>query len=163
MLLCLNLRRGVAIFEMSSIHHYPLWFMKKCIALLSFLLLGLSWVAAQNTGNGGSGNGCNQGNGPQVYGQNQASPYQNWPLPVRIWLDNGAQGAVPSLLMARVRIAARPWLQQTFGLSMGQIIQKYNNGEITVVYLPTSPPSAVLSFRVTYEGGAIIISIEDSL
>jgi hypothetical protein len=142
--------------------------MKKCIALLSILLLAVSWVAAQNTGNGSSG--CNtpggaqsNGNGPQGNSQNQASPYQNWPLPVRIWLDNGAQAAIPPLLIVRVRIAARPWLQQTFGLSMGQIIQKYNNGEITVVYLPTSPPSAVLSFRVSYGGGLIIIEIDDSI
>jgi hypothetical protein len=80
---------------------------------------------------------------------------------VRVWLENGGQGPVPMYLVTRVRLAARPWLIQTFGLSNGQIAQKWANGEITMTYLPTSPPTPTLSFRVSFGGGLIIVDIGD--
>jgi hypothetical protein len=136
---------------------------KKLLGLLFFVLLTVGSVLAQGNGNGGSGSGSgNQGHGVSN-SQAQTSPFQNWPLPVRLWLEIGGQGQIPVVLQVRVRLEARPWLQQAFGLSNGQIVQKWLNGEITVTYVPTVPPSPTLTFRVEYGGGLILVEIGDSL
>jgi hypothetical protein len=132
---------------------------KNLLGLLLIVLLTVGVVVAQGNGGSGSGNG-NHGHGLSGT-QAQTSPYQNWPMPVRVWLDGGGQGQIPMLLVARVRLAARPWLMQTFGLSNGQIMQKWANGEIVMTYLPTSPPTPTLFFRVSLGGGLIIIEIGD--
>lgn len=128
---------------------------KKLLGLLFLIFLTVGSAQAQGNGNGqGNTSGSTQA---------QQSTFQNWPPQVRLWLENGGQGQMPMLLQVRIRLEARPWLQQAFGLSNGQIVQKWLNGEITVTYLPTAPPSPTLTFRVEYGGGMILVVIGDNL
>ncbi len=115
-----------------------------------------------NNGNGNGGNG-NNGNGNGGYGNNGYgqgnSPWANvnWPQWLINWLENGGQ--IPPLLAADVIFEARAWGQQNFGLSYGQMLQKYAQGSLTLEYISTAPPS--LTFRVRY--GGIDVLIIDSL
>lgn len=121
--------------------------MKKLVTLVLFLLLLSSFAAAQGNG-GGNGNG-NNANGQ--WGN------ANWPQFVITWLQNGGQ--VPLPLAVMVIHEARAWGMQNFGLNQGQMLQKYFQGQLTVEFVSTSPPS--LTFRVRYGGGDIIVVTDD--
>jgi hypothetical protein len=118
--------------------------MKRILSLLAFLIVLSSAASSQSTGNGNSGNGNPWGNG-------------NWSELI-VLLENGGQ--VPTPIVNQVLHAVKDWGRQTFGLSLGQMHQKYGNGELAIVYLSTSPPS--LTFRVSY-GGVLITSVIDVL
>jgi hypothetical protein len=115
--------------------------MKNIVAALALVLLTACTVVAQNNGNGLGNAGGNA----------------NWPTWVQAWVQNGGQ--VPHPLALRVVREARQWGQQNFGLNLGQMIQKYMIGELTVELVATSPPS--LTFRVSYGGSIAIVQLED--
>lgn len=123
--------------------------MKKLVTLVLFLLLLSSFAAAQGNG-GGNGNG-NGNNGNSQWGN------ANWPQYVITWLQNGGQ--VPLPLAVVVIHEARAWGMQNFGLNQGQMIQKYFQGQLTVEFVSTSPPS--LTFMVKFGGGDVIVVIVD--
>lgn len=110
--------------------------MKNIVAALALILLTACTVVAQNNGNGGAPSGN-----------------ANWPA----WVQNGGQ--VPHQMALRVVREARQWGQQNFGLNLGQMIQKYMIGELTLEMVATSPPS--LTFRVSYGGSIAIVQLED--
>ena len=116
--------------------------MKKYIVVLSFLLFSVSWVAAQNNGND-NGHGCGSGN--------------SWPAWVQSCLN--ASTPVPMPVCLKVVRDCRQWGQQNFGLNLGQMFQKYFQGEMTVDLIQTAPPS--LTFRVSYGGIGITIILDD--
>ncbi len=118
--------------------------MKRFLFGIAFLLLSVSFAAAQGNGNGG-----NAGAGGNGWGNGA------W---LTSWLQSG--GAVPQPLAMRVILEARDWGMQSFGLTLGQMRQRYAQGLLTVTYVSTSPPS--LTFRVAYDGGVSIINIEDA-
>jgi hypothetical protein len=122
--------------------------MKKLVTLVLFLLLLSSFVVAQ--GNGG-------GNGNNGYGNNGQWGNANWPQFVITWLQNGGQ--VPLPLAVAVIHEARTWGMQNFGLNQGQMIQKYFQGQLTITFVSTSPPS--LTFRVAYLDGIGIMVLQD--
>jgi hypothetical protein len=133
--------------------------MKKFLALLVLLLVSFTFVAAQGNGNGngnnGNGNGCgNNGNGNSNSNSAWSCYWPNW---VITWLENG--GNVPMPLAVAVIREARSWGQQNFGLNQGQMIVKYLQGQLTVDYVPTAPPSLI--FRVSYAGGDLIVVLVD--
>ena len=137
--------------------------MKNLFAVLVLVLLTGTTCWAQGHGGSGSGSGSGgSGSGHHGSGGHGSAAQPHWPAPVQSWLDNGAQGPIPQVLLNRVRQDAKPWLMQTFGLTNGQIQQRYNNGQITITYIATAPPTPVLSFRVAY-GGLTIIIIMDTL
>ncbi len=155
--------------------------MRRFLSGLAFSLLIVTSVVAQGNGNGygngGNGNGYgngsngNNGNGNGSYGYGNpvngtgngygqgTSPWanSNWPQWVITWLENGGQ--IPPLLAMDVIWEARTWGLQQFGLSYGQMLQKYAQGSLTLEYISTAPPS--LTFRVRY--GGIDVLIIDSL
>jgi hypothetical protein len=155
--------------------------MRRLLSGLAFSLLIVTSVVAQGNGNGygngGNGNGYgngsngNNGNGNGSYGYGNPvngtgngygqgnSPWANvnWPQWLINWLENGGQ--IPPLLAMDVIWEARTWGQQQFGLSYGQMLQKYAQGSLTLEYISTAPPS--LTFRVSY--GGINVLIIDSL
>jgi hypothetical protein len=147
--------------------------MRRLLSSLVFGLVLVISVAAQGNGNGGNGNGGygNNGNGnggysnPPVggqangYGQSN-SPWvnANWPQWLINWLENGGQ--IPPLLAADVIWEARTWGQQNFSLSYWQMLQKYAQGQLTLEYISTTPPT--LTFRVRY-GNLSIMVISDGL
>ncbi len=116
--------------------------MKKYIVVLSFLLFSVSWVAAQNNGNG-NGHGCGNGN--------------SWPSWVQSCLNSSTP--VPMPVCIKVVRECRQWGQQNFGLNLGQMIQKYFQGEMTVELIQTAPPT--LTFRVIYGGGAVVVILDN--
>jgi hypothetical protein len=128
--------------------------MKRFVSILALLLVSFAFVAAQgNGGNNGNGNGNGNG-GYSSYGQGNG-PWLNvnWPQWLINWLENGGQ--VPPVLAADVIWEARSWGQQNFGLSYLQMLQKYAQGQLTLTYISTSPPS--LTFRVTFGGLNVVI------
>jgi hypothetical protein len=128
--------------------------MKKVISLLAFLFFAFTFIAAQGNGcgNGNNGNGNSYGNG------NSSSAWSGyWPNWIITWLENG--GEVPTPLAVAVIHEARSWGQQNFGLNQGQMVAKYLQGQLTVAYVPTAPPSLI--FRVSYGGGHVIIDLVD--
>lgn len=105
--------------------------MKKLVCTVALCLMGLCAVQAQNP------NGNSQGNG------------QGWQQsPVLTWQH-----------VQRALREARQWAQQNFGLSLGQMIQQYVAGNLTVELVETNPPSWTV--RVSYNGSIIIIALED--
>ncbi len=140
--------------------------MRRFILSLAFSLLIVASLAAQGNGYGNGGNG-NNGNGNGGYGNNGNgnggngnngfgqgnSPWANanWPQWLINWLENGGQ--IPPLLAMDVIWEARPWGQQQFGLSYGQLLQKYAQGSLTLEYISTAPPT--LAFRVRFGGLSI--------
>jgi hypothetical protein len=138
--------------------------MRRFILSLAFSLLIVASLAAQGNGYGNGGNG-NNGNGNENggYGNNGFgqgnSPWANanWPQGLINWLENGGQ--IPPLLAMDVIWEARPWGQQQFGLSYGQLLQKYAQGSLTLEYISTAPPT--LTFRVRYGGGNISVIIDN--
>lgn len=134
--------------------------MKRLLGILAFGLLLVSSVAAQGSGgNGNNGNGYgNNANGGYGNGNGNAngqvnSPWGNWPQWLINWLENGGQ--TPPLLAADVIWEARSWGQQNFGLSYGQMLQKYAQGSLTLTYISTAPPT--LTFRVLYGGLSVTV------
>ncbi|MBK9451001.1 MAG: hypothetical protein IPN95_16660 [Bacteroidetes bacterium] len=147
--------------------------MRRLLSGLAFSLFIITSVAAQGNGNGygnggygnnGNGNGGygNNGNGNggysnNAYGQgNSQWANVNWPQWLINWLENGGQ--IPPVLAANVIWEARGWGQQTFSLNYGQMLQKYSQGQLTLEYLSTSPPS--LTFRVRFGGLSITVIID---
>ncbi len=136
--------------------------MRRFILSLAFSLLIVASLAAQGNGYGNGGNG-NNGNGNGGYGNNGFgqgnSPWANanWPQGLINWLENGGQ--IPPLLAMDVIWEARPWGQQQFGLSYGQLLQKYAQGSLTLEYISTAPPT--LTFRVRFGGGNISVIIDN--
>ncbi len=117
--------------------------MKKLLALCAFLFLAATFVAAQGNG-GGNGNGNNGLSG------------NNSSLALAQWLQNGGQIPLP-MALASIR-EARDWGMTNFGLSLGQMIQRYFQGSLTVTFVSTSPPS--FTFRVNFGGSDIIVIID---
>jgi hypothetical protein len=116
--------------------------LKRFLFGLAFLLASMSFVAAQGNGGGnGSGNSYAWGNQQSLIN----------------WLENG--GSIPRPLAMRVINEAREWGMANFGLTQGQMVQKYNQGLLTIEYLYTAPP--MLRFRVRLDGGLIDITITD--
>jgi hypothetical protein len=131
--------------------------MKHLIAILLFGLLSWGGLQAQlSEGDGASG-------GDPVSPTAPAGSYVNWPGWLQPWLEGGGVDQMPQALVNHVLHAAKDWGQQTLGLSLGQMHQAYANGSLTIVYLPDSPPTTVIHFRVESGGGLTIISIGDSL
>ena len=133
--------------------------MRRLLSGLVFGLVFVATVAAQGNGNGNNGNGYgNGGNGGYGNGNGNAygqanSPWGNWPQWLINWLENGGQ--TPPLLAADIIWEARAWGQQNFGLSYGQMLQKYAQGSLTLTYISTAPPT--LTFRVSYGGLSVIV------
>ncbi len=123
--------------------------MKRFLSILVFSLLVTIPIlgAAQGNGNGG-----NNGNG---FGQANSSQWANlnWPQWLTSWLENGGQ--IPMPLAVMTIHEAKDWGMQNFGLSQGQMLQRYFTGQLTITYISTSPPS--LTFRVSYGGLSIIV------
>ena len=93
-----------------------------------------------------------------MIGSNQAAKAQNNGNPIYpAWVTTGQ---IPQNVAVHLVQEVRPMLQQAFGLSLGQLIQRYNNGQLTIVIETTSPPTVVV-FRVSY-GGISIEIIDDS-
>jgi hypothetical protein len=115
--------------------------MKRYLSLLAFLLVSFAFVAAQ--GNGGNNGNGNNGNGPSVNAQ-------QWLL---TYLQNG--NPVPTPLALDIIRQSRDWGLQVCGLYLGQMIQKYFQGQLTVEFVATSPPS--WTFRVIYGGLSVVI------
>lgn len=130
--------------------------MKKILALLLFLLVSLTVVHAQ--GNWG-GNGNNQGNG-QSNGNNNGWAWGNCGglNALVTYLENGGQ--VPQVISLAAIYNARDWGWQEFRLNYGQMVAKYAQGQLTVTYISTTPPSLV--FRVSY-GGQVVVVILDNI
>jgi hypothetical protein len=123
--------------------------MKKILALILFLLCTLTVVQAQGNGNG-NGNGNGQGNG---YAWGNGGGFNG----LVTWLENGGQ--IPQVISLAAIYKARDWGQQTFSLNYGQMIAKYAQGQLTVIYLSVSPPTLV--FRVRYGGIHIDVLIDN--
>ncbi|MFN8395065.1 MAG: hypothetical protein U0176_10490 [Bacteroidia bacterium] len=105
--------------------------MKKWLLAAAICLLGACAVQAQNP------NGNTQGNS------------QGWQQsPVLTWQH-----------VHRALREARQWAQQNFGLSLGQMIQQYQAGNLTVELVETNPPSWTL--KVGYGGIHIIVVLSD--
>jgi hypothetical protein len=84
-------------------------------------------------------------------GSNNSNPvYPSWVL----------NGEIPQNVAIRLAQEARPVFQQAFDLSLGQLIQRYQDGQLTIAIEATSPPTVVV-FRVTY-GGISITVVDDS-
>jgi hypothetical protein len=143
--------------------------MRRFLSGLAFSLIIITSIAAQGNGNGGYGNNGNgnggygnNGNGNGGYGNNgfgqgnSAWANVNWPQWVINWLENGGQ--IPPLLAANVIWEARAWGQQNFSLGYGQMLQRYAQGNLTLSYLSTSPPS--LTFRVAFGGLNVIVVVD---
>ncbi len=144
--------------------------MKRLLSILAFSLFMITSIAAQGNGNGnGNGGYGNNGNGNGGYnnppGGGQANGYVqgnnpwvnvNWPQWLISWLQNGGQ--IPPLLAADVIWDARAWGMQNFGLSYGQMLQKYGQGQLTLQYVSTSPPT--LLFRVRFGGLNIDVIVD---
>jgi hypothetical protein len=128
--------------------------MKKIVALVLFLLCTLTVVQAQGNGNG---NGNSQGNG-QGNGNNYGWAWGNGGglNALVTYLENGGQ--VPQVISLAAIYKARDWGQQTFSLNYGQMLAKYAQGQLTVIYLSVSPP--MLVFRVRYGGIHIDVLID---
>lgn len=73
-----------------------------------------------------------------------------------IWLENSGQ--VPQIVSLAAIKKASDWGQQTFGLSYGQMVSKYAQGQLTVSYVSVAPPSLV--FRVNYGGFGITVILD---
>jgi hypothetical protein len=121
--------------------------MKKFFVLCVFLALSATFVSAQGNGNNGNGNAW--GNGQWAN--------SHWPGFVINWLQNGGQVPVPLAVM--VIHEGRTWGMSNFGLSQGQMIQKYATGQLTIEFVSTSPPS--LTFRISYSGSIGIVVLQD--
>lgn len=141
--------------------------MKRVTLWLLFSMLAFSATYSQCNGNGnGNGNGGygNNGNGNGGYGNNGNGnggnsqwANTNWPQWVITWLENGGQVPMP-LVVAAIR-EARTWGMQNFGLNQGQMLVKYLQGQLTVEYISTAPPT--LTFKISFGGGIAIILLED--
>jgi hypothetical protein len=70
----------------------------------------------------------------------------------------------PQWLVVRILQEARPALQPTTGMNLGQMIQAYRNGSVTIEYLCRDETDICRGvYRVSAEAGGIItISIEDT-
>jgi hypothetical protein len=132
--------------------------MKRFLSILTFCLFLVSLVSAQGNGNGGygnNGNGTGNGNGNGGIGNNGFgqgnSPWANvnWPQWLINWLENGGQ--IPPLVAADVIWEARGWGMQHFGFTYFQMLQKYHQGQFSIQYISTAPPS--LTFRLRHLGG----------
>lgn len=134
---------------------------------MAFLLVSFTFVAAQcNGGNNGNGYG-NNGNGNNGYGNgngngnsnaNANNPWANINAPQWLlnWLQNGGQIPLPLALI--VIHEERTWGMQNFGLSQGQMLQKYLQGQLTIQFVSTAPPS--LTFFMKLDGIGIITVID---
>lgn len=131
--------------------------MKRFLSILAFSLLVVASVAAQGNGNGNNWNGNNgNGNGGNgnAYGQaNSPWANANWPQWLVSWLENGGQ--IPQILALDVIWEARAWGMQNFSLNYPQMLQKYAQGQLTLEYISTSPPS--LTFRVRFGGISVVV------
>jgi hypothetical protein len=123
--------------------------MKRFLSILAFLLVSFAFVAAQGNG-GNNGNGNWNGNGNNGNGNGSAVNAQQWLL---TYLQNG--NPVPTILALDIIRQARDWGMQVCGLNLGQMIQKYFQGQLTVTFMSTSPPS--MTFRVSYGGNDVLI------
>ena len=104
--------------------------MKKLLFAAALGLIGTCALQAQNP------NGNNQSN------------TQGWQQsPVLTWQH-----------VQRALREARQWAQQNFGLSLGQMIQHYAAGNLTVELVDTAPPSWTV--RVSYGGLGIEVVID---
>ncbi len=142
---------------MSIFQPFYLGSMKKILFLAVLLFFSFAFVHAQgNSGNNGNGNGNSQ---QGWNGGNGNNPWANLNAPqwLLTWLQNGGQ--VPAPLAVMVIREARSWGQQNFGLNQGQMVVKYLQGQLTIDFLNTSPPS--LTFRVSYLSGSIVVVLVD--
>ncbi len=127
--------------------------MKKILALILFILISLSVVQAQGNG-GGNGNGNGFGNGQgNGFAWGNGGGFNG----LVTWLENGGQ--VPQVISLATIYKARNWGQQNFSLNYGQMVAKYAQGQLTVTYISTAPPSLV--FRVAYGGFGITVILDD--
>ncbi len=158
----LNWRFGgfLAILRMVYFINHSMYFSMKRVTLwLLFSMLAFSATYSQCNGNGGYGNNGsgNGGYGNNGNGGNSQWANTHWPQWVITWLENGGQVPMP-LAVAAIR-EARAWGMQNFGLNQGQMLVKYLQGQLTVEYVSTAPPS--LTFRVSYSGGIAIVILQD--
>ena len=109
--------------------------MKKLLFAAVLGLIGTCAVQAQNPNGPSTGSGSGNGQGWQQ-------------SPVLTWQH-----------VQRALREARQWAQQNFGLSLGQMIQEYQAGNLTVELVETNPPSWTV--RVAYDGNVITIALED--
>jgi hypothetical protein len=124
--------------------------MKNFVAVLVLVVLTCGGMYAQNGNCGNNGNGPGNGNPANGTGGWGSGQY------LVSWLENG--GSIPQPVAIAVIHEARVWGQQNFGLSLGQMIQKYNQGLLTVEFMYTSPPS--LTFRVGFGGIEIAVILD---
>lgn len=123
--------------------------MKRLLSLIAFLFLLTAMASGQ--GNGNNGNAYGQGGG------NSNWSGANWPGWLQNWLQNGGQ--VPQPLALAAIWKARDWGWANFRLHYGQMVAKYAQGQLTVTYVSTAPPT--LTFAVTYGGLGTIVIIDD--
>jgi hypothetical protein len=70
----------------------------------------------------------------------------------------------PQWLVVAVLQEARPILQPSIGLNLGQMIQAYRNGGITIEYLCRCAEDQTKGvYRVGFGGGSVLINIMDNL
>jgi hypothetical protein len=133
--------------------------MKNLVLFLGILIAASTIAVAQN-GCGGSGSGASSGSGSgSGSGHGYHGHHNNRQMPA--WVQSCLNGtaSLPQNICVRVIRECRQWGQQNFGLNQGQMIQKFNQGLLTVELIQTNPPS--LTFRVTY-GGIGTIEIIDN-
>ena len=105
--------------------------MKKLLFAAALGLIGTCALQAQNP------NGNNQGN------------TQGWQQsPVLTWQH-----------VQRALREARQWAQQNFGLNLGQMIQQYAAGNLTVELVDTAPPSWTV--RISFDGAELLVVIDN--
>jgi hypothetical protein len=110
--------------------------MKRFLSLLVFLLVSVTFVAAQCGNNGNGGNNGNNANAQQA--------------PI-----------APTWQTAhRALQAAVPYFQQELSLSLGQLIQRYFQGLCTITLVTTNPPTN-RTYRVASGGFGIVVVIDD--
>jgi hypothetical protein len=129
--------------DVYSFNHQSIDAMKKILGILALLLVSFTFVAAQ-------GNGGNNGNGYGNNGQGPSFNAQQWLID---YLEAG--NPVPHWLALDVIRDAREWGSQVCGLNLGQMIAKYLQGQLTVEYISTAPPS--FTFRISYGGHDVVV------
>lgn len=66
--------------------------------------------------------------------------------------DNLPMRSVVKLL----KVASDAW-----DIALGQLIQKYNNGDLTITFVETAPPSS--TYMIQLDGACILAALEDNL
>ena len=68
-----------------------------------------------------------------------------------------AQDGLPMRSVTKLlKVASDAW-----SISLGQLIQKYNNGDLTITFVETTPPSNI--YMIQLDGACILAALEDNI